>query len=334
MVPGIDGPVTKLITPDRGSVRGSGIASVFAGSGRVLTDPFGRKKQPEGVSLANIENDRHSDPTPADPPNQVRDAALEYAREGLAVLPLHSPRGGGCSCRRPCTNVGKHPRTKHGLNDATTDPDVIRRWWKTWPDANVAIRTGAVSKLAVLDVDPRHGGVDSLRALGPLPETALSETGGGGYHIAFSHPGGHVKTTANSLGPGLDIRADGGYIVAPPSLHASGKRYAWKLHPSQIPLAALPEKLHPGRRKDPAVERGQAAHMAIPEGARNATLASIAGTLRQCGLQEDELASALLAVNAHRCLPPLDGPRFDGSQTASPVTTRPRARMPPSTRSC
>jgi hypothetical protein len=183
---------------------------------------------------------------------------------------------------------------------------VIRRWWETWPDANVAIRTGAVSKLAVLDVDPRHGGVDSLRALDRLPDTAVAETGGGGYHMLFAHPGGHVKTTASSLAPGLDIRGDGGYIVAPPSLHASGKRYAWKLHPSTTGLAALPEKLDSGRVQDARVERVEVDPAAIPEGARNATLASIAGTLRRCGLQQEELASALLAVNAHRCLPPLE----------------------------
>jgi hypothetical protein len=256
--------------------------------------------------LANMENDRHPHPTPTDPPNQLLDAALEYARAGWAVFPVHSPRSGGCSCHQPCTKIGKHPRTKRGLNDATTDPAVIRRWWERWPDANVAIRTGAVSKLAVLDVDPRHGGVDSLRALDPLPETAVSETGGGGYHIAFAHPGGHVKTTANALGPGLDIRADGGYIVAPPSLHASGKRYAWKFHPSKMGLAALPEKLNSGRAQGARAERVEVEPASIPEGARNATLASIAGTLRRFGLQQGELASALLAVNSHRCLPPLE----------------------------
>ncbi len=92
-------------------------------------------------------------------------AALDYARRGWPVIPLHTLTADGCSCHHECSSVGKHPRTKHGLKDATTDKESIRSWWDEWPDANVGIVAGAESGLVVLDVDPRHGGDESLRRL-------------------------------------------------------------------------------------------------------------------------------------------------------------------------
>jgi hypothetical protein len=121
------------------------------------------------------------------------------------------------------------------LQDATTDAAVIRRWWSKWPTANVAIRTGVVSGLLVLDLDAKHGdpdamiGVLELLADGDCPQTTVSLTGGGGRHLLFAlDPDG--ETAANSsgrLGAGIDVRGENGYIVAPPSLHQSGSRYAW-----------------------------------------------------------------------------------------------------------
>src|SRR5215510_641064 len=94
------------------------------------------------------------------------DTALTYAARGWHVFPCHTPTEHGCSCRKQdCPDVGKHPRTQHGLKDATTDEATIRRWWTMWPEANIAIRTGAVSGLVVLDVDRRNGGAESLRDL-------------------------------------------------------------------------------------------------------------------------------------------------------------------------
>src|SRR5262245_44468529 len=104
------------------------------------------------------------------------DVALGYAARGWQVFPCHTPWQEGCSCRkhRTCEEVGKHPRTLHGLLDATTDEAKIQRWWKMWPQANIAIRTGAISGLVVLDVDHRKGGADSLheleRTYQPLPQ--------------------------------------------------------------------------------------------------------------------------------------------------------------------
>src|SRR5215475_1745030 len=117
------------------------------------------------------------------PAVSLLDAALAYAARGWHVFPCHTPTAQGCSCRRTaCNRIGKHPRwyddTKHGLKDATTNEATIRRWWRRWPTANIAIATGAVSGLVILDNDSYKGGDNSLRELEqryhPLPETALS----------------------------------------------------------------------------------------------------------------------------------------------------------------
>jgi hypothetical protein len=158
--------------------------------------------------------------------------AKAYAGEGLPVFPLHHPiENGACSCRNPtCDKVGKHPMTAHGLKDATTDRISIERWWSADPLANIGIPTGLASGFIVLDVDDRHNGTESLRMLeqkiGPMPTTLISRTGDG-RHLLYRCLGYALKNGVAVLGPGIDIRGDGGYIVVPPSLHANGKRYEW-----------------------------------------------------------------------------------------------------------
>ncbi len=178
--------------------------------------------------------------------NWLLKAALSYARRDWYVVPLHSIRNGHCTCgRQDCGSPGKHPRTLNGVYDATNDPAVIAGWWRIWPDANVGIATGAASGFIVLDVDPRHGGDDSLVDLecqhGLVPETPQSLTGGGGRHLLLDHPGRTVPNRV-AIAPGLDVRGDGGLIVAPPSAHASGREYAWDIasHPDDVPPAAVP----------------------------------------------------------------------------------------------
>ncbi len=154
-------------------------------------------------------------------PTALGHAALAYAARGWPVFPCQ----------------GKIPRTPHGFQDATTDGTQIRQWWARWLDATIGVPTGVASGLVVLDIDPRHGGEESLATLiaahGPLPETVESRTGGGGRHLFFQHPGGYVPNSSGRLGPGLDIRGDGGYVIVPPSLHASGQRYEWTRHPER-----------------------------------------------------------------------------------------------------
>ena len=151
--------------------------------------------------------------------------------------------------RPECSSPGKHPRTRQGLKDASTNEAIVAGWWEQWPDANVGVRTGSASGLLVLDVDADSNGEQTLARLeqthGSLPDTVTALTGGGGKHLLFCHPGGEVRNSAGKLGEGLDIRADGGYIVAPPSIHVSGRAYRWQEGhaPSEVPLADPPSWL-------------------------------------------------------------------------------------------
>jgi hypothetical protein len=173
-------------------------------------------------------------------------SARRYAELGWAVVPVHTPRDGACSCSRPdCPSVGKHPRVRwQGFSENAPAIDQVESWWKRWPDANVAVITGAVSGLAVIDVDPRSGGDHALAGLeerwGSLPPTPTTLTGGGGRHLWFD-TGANTPQSA-LIAPGLELKAAGGTVVAPPSLHASGRRYTWirEQSPWEMGLAPLP----------------------------------------------------------------------------------------------
>jgi putative DNA primase/helicase len=194
------------------------------------------------------------------------------------------------------------------LHDASTDEAKIRRWWETWEDANLGIATGKEAGIFALDVDPRKGGAEALASLeakhGKLPETRTADTGGGGIHYLFNYPTFPVKNSAGVLGLGLDIKGEGGAIVVAPSLHTSGRRYRWR---NDAPVADAPEWFlrllqaeHKSRANGGAVIRG-----AIPEGQRNDTLTSLAGTMRRRGMGAEEIEAALLVTNNKRCDPPL-----------------------------
>jgi hypothetical protein len=162
-------------------------------------------------------------------------AALAYAKRGWRVFPTR----------------GKRPLTAHGFKDATTDPQQIAVWWALWPNANVAIATGAVSGLVIIDTDKKPDlGIDGEESLallekryGALPETVQQITGGGGYQRFFLHPGVPVQCNANKLGFGVDVRGDGGLVIVPPSRHPkTGRTYEWEVlhHVDDVPLAPLP----------------------------------------------------------------------------------------------
>lgn len=236
-------------------------------------------------------------------------AALDYARGCLGVIPLYAPKDTGCSCPLgpACGSPGKHPLTKNGLKEASMDDGVIRGWWKRWPAANVGILTGRQSGLVVLDVDPRHGGDKSVETLN-LPVTVEAITGGGGRHLLFAYPAGQEVGNRTGVLPGIDVRGNDGYIVAPPSRHKSGNHYRW--HPeldlhhkmADLPLGLI-EMLSRPHVSPGCPTNGTGG--AIPEGQRNATLASIAGSMRHHGMIESEILVALLSVNERRCRPPL-----------------------------
>ncbi|WNG34820.1 DUF927 domain-containing protein [Archangium violaceum] len=182
----------------------------------------------------------------------LESAALEYAGRGWHVFPCYEPvrsPSGALICACPkgerCGHAGKHPRTSNGVKDATTDAARIREWWQQWPTANVAIATGAISGINVVDADAKADGVTTLFRLaderGDLPETVTARTSGGGCHVYFRHAG--IVSKAGSIAPGIDTRGNGGYVIAPPSLHRTGERYTWEqgLAPSEMPLAEAPE---------------------------------------------------------------------------------------------
>ena len=167
------------------------------------------------------------------------DAALAYAKLGWFVFPIHSLKNGICDCPEghQCKSPGKHPIAKcvpKGLKNAQITPPVIRAWWKKYPNANVGIVTGTISGLFVLDIDTKHDGDDTLKEfekthglIAPEDYTGCVQTGSGGYHYYFVYPKNHACKNKTGLLPGIDIRADGGYVVAPPSKHHSGGTYQW-----------------------------------------------------------------------------------------------------------
>lgn len=272
--------------------------------------------------------------------------ALEYAALGWHVFPVHHPTFGPdgtavCSCRdAKCRNVGKHPRTANGLKDATTDRGIIAGWWQTWASANLGIACGAQSGIIVLDVDQRHGGPEALDKLesefGSLPETVRAVTGGGGAHYVFEHPERIIRNSANRVGTGIDVRGDGGYIVAAPSLHASGERYTWAaglsptdLSPAPVPAWLLarmtePEKPHeppkfPRRVIDHEDTAGHwlgRALMRAGDGNRNDTGLWLAAQLRDSGISRDE-AESVMREYAERV--PQNGDRYTPAEALATV---------------
>jgi putative DNA primase/helicase len=208
-----------------------------------------------------------------------------------------------------CDSVGKHPRTKNGVYDASTNEAKIRRWWNTWEEANIGLAADKDAGFFVLDVDPHKGGEKALASLearhGKLPKTRTADTGGGGIHYLFKYPDFPIKNSAGKLGPGLDIKSDGGSIVAAPSLHASGEQYRWR---NSEPIAEAPEWfLRLLRETQKSYANGSAAiGETIPEGQRNDTLMSLAGTMRRRGMGRKEIEAALLVTNSERCDPPLN----------------------------
>jgi hypothetical protein len=167
--------------------------------------------------------------------NLFREAALGYAYRGWRVFPLHGIINGACTCgRRDCSSAGKHPLVRRGLYEATTDIGKIRSWWGRWRSANVGIATGAESGIVVIDVDlPTAMSLLDVVMQAGLPRTLSGLTGGGGLHLVYRSADDMLGNSAGRLPgidtelAGIDLRGNGGYIVAPPSTHRSGGSYEW-----------------------------------------------------------------------------------------------------------
>ena len=210
-------------------------------------------------------------------------AALELVARGWSVFPVRAR--------------GKTPLTRNGLKDATNNVRTICGWWNKWPNANIGVPT---ENFVVADIDGAKG-ENSLRALeaefGPLPRTLESSTGKG-RHLWFTPNGTAIHNSASKLGEGIDIRAIGGYVVVPPSIHESGKRYEWVS--GDAPLAELPAWI-PARLKESTPTKPTTGGDKIPRGQHNVALTSIAGKLRHDGLEENAIATALIEICEKRC---------------------------------
>lgn len=244
------------------------------------------------------------------------DWALRYIRLGWPVLPLR----------------GKLPQTEHGSKDATLNIDQARDWWGRWPQANVGLATGL--RFFVVDVDIKSGGEDTwdmLRAQhGAMPATIEQVTGTGGRHILYALPNFTVLNSQGKVGPGIDIRGSGGYIVASPSIHPETKRrYEWDgmEEIEQQTIAPAPAWLLASLQQ--AEQRASRAGLTlpekIPEGGRNDLLFRAAAKLRRIGWDEDMIYASIVVINQTRCAPPLQ----DGELRTISVSA---ARYPPDPR--
>lgn len=259
-------------------------------------------------------------------PNPQGEMARGYTERGWAVLPLWWPAAGDCACGLPdCDSVGKHPIRRlvpHGLLDASSAAETVHEWWRSYPHANIGIRTGGRSGLVVLDIDDEAGRL-ALRGLVACHgsfEARWVRTGSGGWHAYFAHPGSPVPNSAGRLGDGLDVRGERGYVVAPPSLHRSNRRYRWsEAEPGRLPdmpawLVALttspagvrpesqPVRLRPDdvpRYAVAAIEREAREVATAPTGQRNDRLNLAAfrlGQLVGAGLAEEAIVTDALVT--------------------------------------
>jgi Bifunctional DNA primase/polymerase, N-terminal/D5 N terminal like/Primase C terminal 1 (PriCT-1) len=231
------------------------------------------------------------------------DAALSFARCGLPVFP--------CTLNR--NPIIAKADGGNGFYDATTDEKQIRQWWTRWPNASIGMRTGSTSGRLVLDVDPRNGGDKSLAVLletyGQLPETLCVATGRGGTHYYFQALG--LSISSGELSPGIDIKAEGGYVILPPSPHPSGKAYEWanKSEVSDLPLwleEMLLERRN-GKATPPPVLQGE-----IKTGGRDNWLTSQAGSYARRGDSVASIFEKLRIDYSERCeqTPPITDKDF------------------------
>lgn len=246
--------------------------------------------------------------------------AQQLVRYGFAVLPLWGFKSDGtCACGSPtCHSPGKHPHrlAPQGVLDATLNSARVAEWW-VLGNHNIGIATGSISGVVALDIDPRHGGDISLYNIaddyGELPDTWRVLTGGGGDHFMFQYIEGMRNRTG--IFPGVDFKTDGGYVVAPPSLHVSGERYRWLVPPHKTDRpepAAMPHRwmdlLGVSASKQGAA---QPLPETIQDGQRNNWLTSAGGAMRRKGFSLEAVQAALRIENARRCKPPLDQEEVD-----------------------
>lgn len=257
----------------------------------------------------------------------VAEAAARYARAGLRVFPVWWAVDGKCACRKPrCSSPGKHPiadLAPHGCTDATTDEATVAGWWDKHPKASVAIATGPESGVWCIDIDAKHDGDAHWRAVcdhagTDEPRTLTARTGGGGRHLFFRWPSLDVgiSNSISAVAPGVDVRGAGGYVLAAPSWHVSGKVYEWLDLDDEDDLRAAivePPAWLLARVMDRAPEDGErkptepvdAVLDGVGEGQRNAAAARLCGHL-VARLVDPEIAWLAMQGWNRRNRPPMD----------------------------
>ena len=243
---------------------------------------------------------------PVQAPPPCLNAALEYLALGYSVIPIEQG--------------GKKPLVKWAqYQNRRASEEEVRQWYTKDPDAGVAIVSGPISGIVVVDVDGKKG-MDSLKSLG-LDDAKLrtpTVKTGKGFHMYFKHPGHRVNNSAGKIMPGIDIRGDGGYVVAPPSRHQNGQQYDWirEFELGAIPLADLPPAFlgsSEGVQTLQATTNGSVSYANAPsgleytndDGARERRYAE-AALEKECdliasagfGVQEDTLNKAALKIGS------------------------------------
>jgi hypothetical protein len=237
--------------------------------------------------------------------------ALAYARRGWVVIPIWWPSSAKkCACHNDdCENHGKHPIV--GFS-GSTDSAVISKWWARWPNANIGILTGELSDFTVLDIDGLRGQSTFRRLMekhGRPNNTVVSISGSFGMHILFKYRPSHTITT-NGL-PGIDVFANRKFMIAPPSMHASGNRYRWHPlgHPRNTKIVEAPtwvERIFRGEYISKRRSNGNSSNGGPAcEGDRNNTLFRHACRMQRQGLPDEELSDRVHALNREMCKPPL-----------------------------
>ena len=246
-------------------------------------------------------------------------AAWSLSEEGWQLYPVYAVDDEGtCACSKgpACPDPGKHPTTPHGFNDASSDPERIAEMFARWPGDNVGHKTGRASGTVIIDVNPRKGGMETLRGLQAeheyLPPIRLHATGGGGFHYVLGYPEGVKELPSRTIGPGVEVKADGAGVVLPPSKHASGGRYEVLI---DVPLAPLPwwvaELARELRVLPGGAEQPTESHFKLPEhiyetaAPRNRTLFDYGCSLRAHGWNHATSLTELRRSNAERCIPPM-----------------------------
>ena len=236
----------------------------------------------------------------------VINAAIKLTGFGFRVIPLHGVNSDGvCTCFKgpDCKDAGKHPIEKGWREKSSTDPEVVKAKFTKYPFANVGIETGKKSGITVLDVDGEDG-FESVEKLN-LPTTPVVLTGSGNAHYYFKYV--NVKNKVK-FAPGLDLRSDDGLIVAPPSLHACGKPYAWSVddHIDDVELAEFPKEILKTIKTAEKQKKMESISQGIPSGKRNEVMYSVGGSIRNRGADEGVLYAALSSINQTECSPPLE----------------------------